>query len=88
MQFTPSTNPKKFIAQLDKFQPKFHTQDSSFKPATPGRGRGFKFFSYCNKPCHTIEVCFKKHGLPTYLKKMDLTQTTEVQSDNITTDPL
>ncbi|XP_004505909.1 uncharacterized protein [Cicer arietinum] len=29
-----------------------------------GCGRGYKVCIHCNKTCHTIDVCFKKHGYP------------------------
>lgn len=44
------------------------------KTFNSGRGRGTKLCSYCNKIGHNIEVCFKKHGLPPYLEKWNITQ--------------
>lgn len=42
--------------------------------------------SYCNKPGHTIEVCFKKHRIPPYLNKLSLAQTSEDKNDELNQD--
>lgn len=42
--------------------------------------------SYCNKPGHTIEVCFKKHGIPPYLNKLSLAQTSEEKNYGLNQD--
>ena len=49
--------------------------DYGNEPLFPSKSKGIKIFPYCNKPCHTIEVCFKKHSLPSYLRKVNLAQT-------------
>lgn len=47
-----------------------------------GRGKGTKICTYCHKPGHRIDVCFKKHGFPTYLRKTNLTQASTSEDTN------
>lgn len=44
------------------------------KTFNSGCGRGTKLCSYCKKIGHNVEVCFKKHGLTPYFKKLNITQ--------------
>ena len=34
-----------------------------------GQQNGGKMCSFCNKPSHTVDTCFKKHGYPPHFKK-------------------
>lgn len=77
------SDPDKIIVHLNKFHPKNRPRYSTFKTTRYGRGKGFKVCSYCNKPWHTIEVCFKKHMIPPYLNKSSLTQTSEDKNDEL-----
>ncbi|XP_050914976.1 uncharacterized protein LOC127129915 [Lathyrus oleraceus] len=85
-QFTSPAGEDKFIAQVSKPYNKSKSWESYNKSISTGRGRDIKICSYCQKPGHTIEVCFKKHGLPPYLKKANSPQSTTINDfgmDNI-----
>lgn len=66
--FIPSTDDNPIMANFSKPIYRTHLNDFNNKSFTPGRGRGMKVCRYCNKIGYTIEVCFKKHGFPPYLK--------------------
>ncbi|XP_058725428.1 uncharacterized protein LOC131596703 [Vicia villosa] len=59
----------KIVANFYKPQRHSNRTDSAPKNFAYGRGKNLKMCTYCNKSGHTVEVCFKKHGLPPYLKK-------------------
>lgn len=44
------------------------------KPYCIGRGRSIKIFSYYHKLNHTIDISFKKQGIPHHLKRMNMAQ--------------
>lgn len=48
-----------------------------------GHGRGIKIYGYYHKPTHTIELCFKKHMLPSFLKKTTLAQSSPSKPNGI-----
>ncbi|XP_058783548.1 uncharacterized protein LOC131658251 [Vicia villosa] len=64
---------EKLIAQVQQQQSsKGRPSEANTKPPYNPKSKGIKICTYCNKPGHTIEVCFKKHGLPPYLKKANI----------------
>lgn len=78
-QFTPPAKEDKCFDHVSKPYSKSKPLESSNKYNCTGRGRDIKIYTYCQKPDHTIEVCFKKHGLPPYLKKENSTQATTIE---------
>ncbi|XP_058777098.1 uncharacterized protein LOC131651452 [Vicia villosa] len=73
----------KLLAYINKSNKKGPSSDQTSKNSAYQKSKGIKICSYCNKPGHTIEVCFKKHGLPPYLKKSQIAQ---VSTEDSTTD--
>lgn len=57
-----------------KFPYKPRHNESTTKLFYMGHGRGTKICTYCQKLGHTIDVCFKKHGLSPYLRKTNVAQ--------------
>lgn len=78
-QFTPPTEEDKFIAQLLK----------PFNKGNPGNLKPklhlvvmvvvSRFSLTVKKTDYTIEVCFKKHGLPPYMKRANIANSTIVE---------
>ncbi|XP_058733978.1 uncharacterized protein LOC131605662 [Vicia villosa] len=64
----------KLLAYINKSNQKGPSSDQTSKSSAYQQSKGVKICSYCNKPGHTIEVCFKKNGLPPYLKKPHIAQ--------------
>ncbi|XP_058732848.1 uncharacterized protein LOC131604424 [Vicia villosa] len=62
--FTPLPD-EKMIAQIQQSSAKNRPTDLTTKPSYNPKTKGLKICSYCNKPGHTIEVCFKKTWLST-----------------------
>lgn len=53
-------------------KPVFKNQYGNY-PGKSGNGRGSsKFCSHCNKPGHTVDNCYKKHGFPPNYKKASI----------------
>lgn len=73
--YAPSPYTENLVTQNNKSYPKLHSQYITSKPFTFGHGKGFKICSYYKKLVHMIELCFKKHGIHPYLKRMNLYQT-------------
>lgn len=59
----------KLLANFAKTQHRSSSTDNNPRNSAVGRGKSLKMCTFCNKSGHTVEVCFKKHGLPPYLKK-------------------
>ncbi|XP_058784433.1 uncharacterized protein LOC131659236 [Vicia villosa] len=70
------------IAHIQNPSSKGRSPDSNTKPTYNPKSKGLKICSYCNKPGHTIEVCFKKHGFPPYLKKPNIALATTDEPDS------
>lgn len=60
---------EKLLANISKPYQKGRSPGTGPKNQPYNKYKGFKICSYYNKHIHTIEVCFKKHSLPPYLKK-------------------
>ncbi|CAI8610348.1 unnamed protein product [Vicia faba] len=73
---------KTIIANIQKPYTKSRTSDSRSKPTYASKPKATKICTYCNKPGHTIEICFKKHGLPPYLKRANMAQTATEEPDH------
>lgn len=59
---------------MNKFPNKSRQNEATSKPSYTGRGRGVQICTFSQKPVHTIDVCFKKHNLPSYLRKTNVAQ--------------
>ncbi|XP_050888711.1 uncharacterized protein LOC127093853 [Lathyrus oleraceus] len=71
-QYAPMIAPieeDKLLANFAKTQHRSSSTDNNPRNSAVGRGKSLKMCTFCNKSGHTVEVCFKKHGLPPYLKK-------------------
>lgn len=74
-QFLPPIEDDKILACIFKPYHSFSNTYHNQKVPHYGSSRELKNFTYCNKIGHTIEVCFKKHILPPYLKKSSTNDT-------------
>lgn len=59
----------KLPANFAKNRQRSNGPDNNWRNFTTGHGKNLKICSFCNKSGHIVKVCFKKHGLPPYLKK-------------------
>lgn len=68
-QLLPPIKDDKLLANISKPYHHFFNACHNYKAPHYGHGRGLKMCTYCNNIGNTIELCFKKHKLPPYLKK-------------------
>lgn len=76
----------KLLAHISKPYQRGGSPETGSKNQPYKKSKGTKIRSYCNKPGHTIEVCFKKHSLPLYLKKPQITQVSSEEQPQERTD--
>lgn len=82
-QFNSPVEEDTFVAQMSKPFNQGKHWDINTKSSSVARGCGIKIFPYCQKLGHTIDVCFKTHGLPPYLKKENMAQTTDSEDNTM-----
>lgn len=54
----------KLVANIKKHCTKGRPTGYGLRNFVARTGRGFKIYTFYNKPDHAIKVCLKKHGLP------------------------
>lgn len=71
-QFLTPNEYYKVLNNISKPYHPFINTCPNHKSPQYGCGRGLKVITFFNKIVPTFEVCFKKHDLPTYLKKSSI----------------
>ncbi|XP_073219765.1 uncharacterized protein [Cicer arietinum] len=62
--FHPTEDPKSVAVVSNYGRSSGHGSSSTGGRTYGSRRRGYKICSHCNKPSHTVDVCFKKHSYP------------------------